>query len=192
MKRKKTPDPPTPAALAIETWPISRIIPYEANARKIPKSAVDKVALSLREFGWRQPIVVDAAGVIVVGHVRRLGAIQNGWTEAPVHVAHDLTVAQLKAYRLMDNRAHDEASWDKDLLGTELLDLKGLDAFDLKLTGFDSREITSASAVSTKPADVDAGALQFKVLIECDTEQAQVDLLSRFKTEGLKCRALIS
>ena len=68
-------------------WPIEKIFPYSKNARKIPQSAIDKVAASLCEYGWQQPIVVEPNGTIIVGHVRRLGALQNGWTEAPVVVA---------------------------------------------------------------------------------------------------------
>jgi len=79
-------------------WPISRIKPYESNARKIPPSAINKVARGLREFGWRQPIMVDTDGVIVVGHVRRLAALQNSCTDAPVHVTSDLTIEQIKAF----------------------------------------------------------------------------------------------
>jgi ParB-like chromosome segregation protein Spo0J len=67
---------------------------------RAPRSAVEKVGASLKEYGWRQPIAVDAARVIVVGHVRRLAAIQLEWTVAPVHVAADLTPAQVKVYRL--------------------------------------------------------------------------------------------
>ena len=103
--------------MKIEMWPLERIRPYEKNARKIPQRAVDKVAASLQEFGWQQPIVVDKHGVIIVGHARRLAALQLGWTEAPVHVADKLTPAQIRAYRLMDNRSHEEAGWDLDLLG---------------------------------------------------------------------------
>ena len=188
---------PSPApihALTVEMWPISRIIPYESNARKIGPAAIDKVARSLREFGWRQPIVVDTQGVIVVGHVRRLAALQNGWTEAPVHVASDLTPEQIKAYRLMDNRAHDEATWDREVLGTELLDLKGLGSFDLLSTGFDLREIeklqlpTNGAVTHRKKRD----GLAFKVVVDCTSERHQTELLERFKKEGLKARALFS
>ncbi len=126
--------------MKIETWAIERILPYEKNARKIPQRAIDSVAASLKEFGWRQPIVVDSKGVIIVGHVRRLAAIHNGWKEAPVHVATDLTAAQIRAYRLMDNRSHDEATWDMDILRLERIELKTLD-LDLGLTGFSSREL---------------------------------------------------
>jgi DNA modification methylase len=121
-------------------WPLEKITPYARNARKIPPAAVDKVAASIREFGWRQPIVVDREGVIICGHTRLLAAYKLGLPEAPVHVAENLTPAQVRAYRLLDNRSHDETTWDDDLLGLELLDLKGM-GVDLDLTGFDGREI---------------------------------------------------
>src|SRR3984957_4555233 len=126
--------------MKIEIRPLSEIYPYPKNARKIPQSAVDKVAASLLAFGWPQPIVVDKEGVIVCGHVRRLGALQLGWTEAPVHVASNLTAAQIRAYRLMDNRSHEETDWDLKLLVPELADLGEL-SFDLSLTGFDIGEL---------------------------------------------------
>jgi len=126
--------------MKIEIRPLHEIFPYEKNARKIPQRAVDKVAASLQEFGWQQPIVVDKHGVIIVGHVRRLAALQLGWTEAPVHVADKLTPAQIRAYRLMDNRSHEEATWDLDLLAPELADLRAVD-FDLGLTGFNVHEL---------------------------------------------------
>jgi len=121
-------------------WPLYNIRPYARNARKIPPQAIDKVAASIQGFGWRQPIVVDKEGVIIVGHVRLLAAQKLGLKEAPVHVAENLTPAQVRAYRLLDNRSHEETTWDDDLLGLELLDLKGL-GFDLDLTGFNLDEI---------------------------------------------------
>jgi DNA modification methylase len=126
--------------MTIETWPLERIVPYAKNARKIPQRAIDKVATSLREFGWQQPIVVDTAGVIIVGHTRLLAARQLGWLEAPVHIADKLTPAQIAAYRLMDNRSHEESSWNMDILGPELLDLQAM-KFDLSMTGFELREL---------------------------------------------------
>jgi len=132
--------------MRIENWPLDRIIPYARNARKISDAAIDKVAASIKEFGWRQPIVVDAEGVIIVGHVRLKAAQRLGLTEAPVHVADNLTPGQVKAYRLMDNRSHDEAEWDLDLIGPELADLQGLD-YDLSLSGFDPDEIANFLAL---------------------------------------------
>src|SRR5579864_8696642 len=112
--------------LQVHWWPIDRPIPYARNSRKIPERAIDKVAASIKEFGWRQSIVVDKEDVIICGHTRLLAAKKLGLTHVPVHVADNLTTAQVKAYRLMDNRAHDETSFDLDLLGPELEDLAGL------------------------------------------------------------------
>lgn len=125
--------------LVVEIKPLHEIFPYQKNARKIPQSAIDAVALSLKTYGWQQPIVIDAKGVIVVGHVRRLAALQLGWTEAPVTVFTG-SAELARAYRLMDNRSHDEAQWDIELLTAEMLELKPLD-LDLGLTGFNSREL---------------------------------------------------
>lgn len=126
--------------LAVCVWPIAKLIPYARNSRKIPDRAVDKVAVSIKEFGWRVPIVVDKDGVIICGHTRLLAARKLGLQQVPVHVADNLTPAQVRAYRLMDNRSHEETDWDLELLGQELEELRGLD-FDLELTGFDGREI---------------------------------------------------
>ena len=129
-----------PQTLGIEMWGLKRIIPYARNARVISQSAIDKVAASLKEFGWQQSIVVDTEGVIVAGHTRLKAAQKLGWVEAPVHVASELTAAQIKAYRLMDNRSRQESLWNTDILGTELGELKALD-FNLDLTGFDDFEL---------------------------------------------------
>src|ERR1700689_2172752 len=126
--------------LEVRVWPIDRPIPYARNSRKIPERAIDKVAASIKEFGFRVPIVVDKDGVIICGHTRLLAAKKLGLREVPVHVAENLTPAQVKAFRLMDNRSHEETDWDLDLLGPELEELKGLE-FDLSLTGFDEREL---------------------------------------------------
>jgi hypothetical protein len=123
-------------------WPIGRPKPYPKNARKWSKSAVEKVAASIKAFGWVQPIVCDREDVIVIGHLRLAAAHFLGLTEVPVHVASNLSPAQINALRIADNRTHEESDWIEDLLSAELLDLKSLD-FDLGLTGFDSREISA-------------------------------------------------
>jgi ParB-like chromosome segregation protein Spo0J len=126
--------------MLVTLWPLEKIIPFARNARKIPPQAVDKVAASIREFGWRVPIVVDREGVIICGHTRRLAAQKLGLKEVPVHVADNLTPAQVRAYRLFDNRSHEETSWDEYLLGLELFDLKSM-GIDLGFTGFAVPEI---------------------------------------------------
>jgi ParB-like chromosome segregation protein Spo0J len=141
----------------IEIWPIGRVQPYPGNPR-LNGGAIDAVAKSLREFGWRQPIVVDRDGVIVVGHTRWLAAKQLGLAEVPVHVAGDLTPAQAKAYRIADNQTTTIAEWDMDLLPLELADLKALE-FDLDLLGFGQDELaklmgTVAAAGLVDPDEV--------------------------------------
>jgi DNA modification methylase len=139
----------------IEQRNIDRIIPYAGNPREISSAAVDKVAASIREFGWRQPIVVDDDGVVIAGHTRLLAAQKLGLGSVPVHVAEGLTAAQVRALRLADNRTHEESSWNLELLSSELFALKELD-FDLGLTAFDTPEIDRVlrlDAISDEQAD---------------------------------------
>src|SRR5258708_12442971 len=135
--------------MEIEFWPIERPVPYAKNPRKIPQSAVDKVAASIKEFGWRQSIVVDAEGVIVVGHTRLLAARKLGLLEVPVHVAADLTEAQCRAYRIADNRVGEEARWDDELLKLEISELGAL----ADLTAFDPKELRRLGLAEDAPQD---------------------------------------
>ena len=96
----------------IEMWPIDKPVPYARNARTLSARAVDVVAASIKEFGFRQPIVCDGNNVVVAGHTRLAAAKKLGLTEVPVHVALNLTAAQIKAYRLMDNRSNQESDWE--------------------------------------------------------------------------------
>jgi ParB-like chromosome segregation protein Spo0J len=124
-----------------DMWNIDRLTPYARNPRK-NDAAVDKVAASLKEFGWRQPVVVDKEGVIIAGHTRYKAARKLGLTEVPVHVADNLTPAQVKAYRIADNRVGELADWDMELLALEIEDLK-LEDYPIDLTGFDAGELTT-------------------------------------------------
>ena len=117
---------------------INKLIPYHNNPRK--NQAVDKVASSIKEFGWQQPIVVDESNVIVVGHTRDQAAQKLGLKEVPTHIAKGLTESQIKAYRLLDNRANQDALWDDEMLKIEIKGLEELD-IDLKLTGFTDKEL---------------------------------------------------
>ena len=102
--------------LAIQWWPTAQLRPYEHNPRRCPESAIAKVAASLKEFGFRQAIVVDAEGVVVVGHTRLLAASSLGLKQVPVHIAAALSPAQARAYRIADNRTNEESAWDAELL----------------------------------------------------------------------------
>lgn len=125
--------------MLVELWPISRPKPYPGNPR-LNDDAVESVAQSIKTFGWRQPIVVDADGVIIVGHTRLKAAQKLGLTEVPVHVARDLTPDQVRAYRLADNKLAELAEWNMELLPIEIGALQAAD-FDLDLLGFDEDEL---------------------------------------------------
>ena len=125
--------------MLIELRPLEEVKPYKNNPRQ-NDDAVEAVAASIREFGFRQPIVVDDEGVIVCGHTRFKAAQEMGLEKIPVHVAKDLTPEQIKAYRIADNKTADLAEWDYDLLPIELGKLQACD-YDLGLLGFDAEEL---------------------------------------------------
>ena len=135
--------------LQVESWPIERPVPYARNARRCPEEAIAKVAGSIHEFGFRNPILVDGEGVIIAGHTRLLAAQRLELERVPVIVCADLSPAKVKALRLADNRTAQETSWDDELLTIELEELLGLD-LDLGLTGFDEEEISALLAEPTE------------------------------------------
>jgi len=139
--------------MEIQTVDIDSVIPYAKNPRN-NKEAVSKVAASLKEFGFRQPIVVDAEMVVIAGHTRLAASYKIGLKQVPIHIATDLTENQIKAYRIADNRVSQEAKWDEDLLAIELGDLK-LDDYDLTLTGFDDNELDALLAEAIEEGLVD-------------------------------------
>ena len=123
----------------VELRSIDDIRPYERNPR-INDDAVDAVAASLREFGFQQPIVVDADGVIIAGHTRWKAAKKLGLAKVPVHVATDLTAKQVKAYRIADNKTGELSGWDLDILPIELTELRD-GGFDMGILAFDEEDL---------------------------------------------------
>jgi site-specific DNA-methyltransferase (adenine-specific) len=137
--------------MKIKMHPIKDIKPYGRNPRK-NDGAVDAVAASIKEFGFRQPIVVDGKNVIIVGHTRYKAALKLGMKQVPVHVAEGLTQAQARAYRLADNKTNELAEWDKPVLADELSGIE----IDMTQFGFDAPEVegeTDPDAVPPVPAD---------------------------------------
>ena len=132
----KKPAPP----MVIEWWPIEKVKPYRLNPRLIGESAIQKVADSIRSFGWRQPISVDAKGVVIVGHVRLLAARKLGEETVPVDVVSHLSKSEVRAYRIADNRTNEESGWDLQILGLEMGDLSAA-GLDMTLTGFDMEQV---------------------------------------------------
>lgn len=125
--------------MKIELRKLSAIKPYAGNPR-LNDQAVDAVARSIKEFGFRQPVVVDEHGVIVVGHARFKAAVKLGLEKVPVHVAKGLTAAEIKAYRIADNQTASISTWNDVLLPIELAELQGM-SYDPGVLGFDQDEL---------------------------------------------------
>jgi len=135
----------SPESLQIQTWQIDRLVFYVRNPRK-NDSAVDRMCSSIREFGFKIPVLARSDGEVVDGHLRLKAARKLGITDVPVILCDEWSPAQVKAFRLMVNRSVTWAAWDEDLLALELQDLQASD-FDLDLTGFDPGEIDGLLAL---------------------------------------------
>lgn len=115
------------------------LIPYENNPR-VNDYAVKKVLESIKEFGFRNPILVDAGMVIIAGHTRREASILAGLERVPYIIADDLTPEQVKAYRIADNKLAELSSWDDEMLKEELFGLQEVD-FPLEVMGFTEMDL---------------------------------------------------
>lgn len=138
--------------MKIEQVSIADIVPYEHNARN-NKQAIDKVKESIRQFGFKVPIVLDKDNIIVCGHTRYEAAIKLGMKEVPCIIADDLTDEQIRAYRLADNKVAEFSTWDFDVLKEELtiIDIDMSDfGFD---TGFLDEEPSLDELEQEKPED---------------------------------------
>src|ERR1700692_1911891 len=136
--------PTCPPPQSVELWPIERLVEYPRNPRKNDK-AVDRMCASIREFGFKIPVLARSDGEVVDGHLRLKAARKLGITEIPVILCDEWTPAQVKAFRLMVNRSVTWADWDEDLLALELQEIQEAD-FDLTLTGFDDIELAQLLA----------------------------------------------
>lgn len=125
--------------LQVEYLDIDRLIPYENNPR-INENAVDKVADSIKEFGFKNPIIIDSDNVIVAGHTRMLSAKKLGLKEVPIIRVGDLTENQIRAFRIADNKTTEFAEWDIGSLKIELEELMDSEV-DILTTAFTQVEI---------------------------------------------------
>lgn len=137
--------------MKIEQRPIGDVFPYLSNPRR-NEAAIEAVVESIRAFGFRQPIVVDTEGVIIVGHTRFEAAKILGLESVPVHVAEGLSENDAKAYRLADNKTNEFATWDTTALRSELERLKASD-YDLAKTAFTNDELTKLLYPELPPED---------------------------------------
>jgi len=135
--------------MEIKSIETNKILPYINNPRK--NLNVDKVASSIKEFGFQQPIVIDKNNTIIVGHTRFEAAKKLGLKEVPVQVA-DLTETQAKAYRIADNRLNEDSSWDTKLLNLEFNDLLSKE-YNLDLLGFTNDEVDNLFLKTDEESD---------------------------------------
>jgi ParB-like chromosome segregation protein Spo0J len=175
---------------AYKTVSVASLIPYARNSRTHSDAQVAKIAASIREFGFLNPIIVDGANGIIAGHGRVMAAQKLGLATLPVIEAGHLTEAQKRAYIIADNRLALDAGWDNDLLKIELTDLDAK-GFDLTLTGFEVGELTALFDEPTEaaaPADLSAQAERFEVVIECADEGEQERAYNHAQAGGFECR----
>ena len=161
---------------------IGEIKPYEKNPRK-NDNAVDAVASSISQFGFKNPIVIDGNNVIICGHTRYKAAQKLGLDVVPCVVADDLTEEQIKAYRLADNKVAELAEWDIDLLGEEL---DGIFDIDMSEFGFDltEEEPPERDDLSDKVGET------YEVIVECVNEIEQEQIYNKLIGDGYSCRVL--
>ena len=141
--------------LQIKYQPISHLIPYARNAKKHSDTQVSQLAGSIKEFGFVNPVIVDADGSIVAGHGRVLAAAKLGLMDVPTLSVDHLTPQQVKAFRLADNRIAQNSEWDTELLGLELVELKDY-GVDIETLGFDIGELPGLDDDGGTGGDPDA------------------------------------
>ena len=171
--------------MQIQYRSISDLIPYEKNPRKNDE-AVPLVAESIKEFGFKVPIVIDSNGVVIAGHTRLRAAKKLKLKEVPCIIADDLTEEQVKAFRLADNKVAEKAEWDFELLGEELDNI-----FDIDMEAFGFEFNIEEEKTPTEREDLsDEVKETFEVIVECDSELQQEEVYYKLVGEGYTCRTL--
>lgn len=159
---------------------ISELKPYKNNTKKHPKEQVERIAESIRQFGFTQPVLVDKNNVVVAGHGRILGAKKAGLKQVPVVCMEDLTEEQITAYRLVDNKLN-ESDWDFNLLDMEIENIIGI---DMQVFGFGSDETKN---VITKEVKFNVKK-ENSVTIMCKDSRMARSLYSKMKMDGYICK----
>ena len=162
---------------------IKELKPYKKNAKKHPKEQVERIANSIKQFGFTQPVVIDSNNCVVAGHGRILGAKKAELTQVPTVMLEDLTEEQIKAYRLVDNKTN-ESDWDFSLLDEELGILS--EDIDMDLFGFDiDEEIEQKVETEKVEFEVKRGT---KVVVEFENKKSAEKLYKQLAEEGYICK----
>ena len=167
------------------------LIPYINNSRTHDESQVNQIAASIKEFGFLNPVIVDAEHGIIAGHGRVMAAKKLNLKTVPCLEASHLSEAQKKAYIIADNKLALNSDWDNEVLRVEFEALKELD-FDLTLTGFNSDELAQLSddleIEEEKQSDGESYSEAYSIVIDCIDEEEQEALYNEFKSRGLRCQ----
>lgn len=174
----------------VERWPIDRPKPYARNARAHSPAQITHLAKLITEYGWTIPILCDEKDGVLAGHGRLLAGRELGLAQVPVIVARGWSAAQKKAYRLADNQSALLSAWDAEILRTEIGDLRE-QGISLELAGFTPDSLRGIFPRSAEERRVVEGDPHFEIVITCDDEEHQRELLEQLTGDGLKCRALI-
>ena len=163
--------------MKIESLPLDRLIPYARNSRTHSDAQVAQVAASIREFGFTNPVLIDAEDGIIAGHGRVMAARKLGLEKVPcIRLAH-LSETQRRAYIIADNKLALNSGWDEEMLALELAELREVD-FNLQLTGFDGAELGEFDAAETdmpELADGDKQPFQQKTFTLHDEQAEEVE-----------------
>lgn len=174
--------------LKTEIIPIDDLVPDENNARTHSKKNIDAIAKSLQTFGQRKPVVITQDNVVVAGNGTLEAARQIGWKGlSVVKVPEDWDENTIKAYALADNRTAELASWDSEVLLSQLRELK-LEEWNVGELGFKDFDLKTRDEIDTSIKEI---AERYEVVIECENENDQTALLLRLSQEGLKVRAIV-
>ena len=171
---------------------VQNLTKYGNNAKLHPETQIEKIARSIELYGFDQPIIVDAEGVIIKGHGRLLAAQLLGLELVPVIVRDDLTSVQAAAARIADNKVA-ESPWDENLLPMELSMLQDNDVDIHNDLGFDYEEIENLfnDAMEEKEKKEKSDSTQYIVLIECISEHEQQKLYEELSERGIKCKLIM-
>ena len=161
---------------------IKDLKPYKKNAKKHPKEQVERIANSIKEFGFTQPVIIDSNNCVVAGHGRILGAKKAGLKQVPTVMLEKLTEEQIKAYRLVDNKLN-ESDWDFSLLDEELGILS--EDIDMELFGFDTD--MSDEELEKKKIEFEIKE-KYEVHIICKDEKQMEQVYNKTKGMGIDCK----
>jgi ParB-like chromosome segregation protein Spo0J len=162
-----------------KTASVESLIPYARNSRTHSDAQVTKIAASIKEFGFLNPVIIDKDSGIVAGHGRVMAAKKLGMVDVPVIQADHLTDAQRRAYVIADNRLALDAGWDDDMLKIEFDELKDLD-FNLDVIGFDAEEINllfngwDSDIKSINEIESIDSVAKEKIIIKCNQEEHEM------------------